>query len=251
MEYTTALDLAGTTLAGYFAIMNPVANTPIFISLTEGDDAATKRTVALRSLMVAFGIIVVVSLAGNLLFKLFGISIETLRITGGIVVFIIGYHMLQGSGAHSHKPCDADVEESKDAQLSVAVSALAIPMLAGPGTIATAMNYAVGGWLHVAISLASFAVICGADLRLLPFLRTAGGIPRQEWHECGDAAHGTHRRFHRSKHAARRSGVSPRANRLKRQQHRQTSRGARLRFKDRISAADGCLLFSRVSAAGR
>jgi multiple antibiotic resistance protein len=51
MEYSTALGLAGTTLAGYFAIMNPVANTPIFISLTEGDDAATKRTVALRSLM--------------------------------------------------------------------------------------------------------------------------------------------------------------------------------------------------------
>jgi len=181
MEYMTALDLAGTTLAGYFAIMNPVANTPIFISLTEGDDAATKRTVALRSLLVAFGIIVVVSLAGNLLFKLFGISIETLRITGGIVVFIIGYHMLQGSGAHSHKPSDADVAESKDAQLSVAVSPLAIPMLAGPGAIATAMNYAVGGWLHVAISLASFATICGATYvcflfseRLVAFLGKNG-----------------------------------------------------------------------------
>ena len=162
MELTTALGLVGTTLASYFAIMNPIANTPIFISLTDGADAATKRAVAVRSLIVAFGIIVAVSLVGNLLFKLFGISLATLRISGGIIVFVIGYHMLQGTGAHSHKPSDADVAGSKEARLSVAVSPLAIPMLAGPGTIATAMNFAAGGWLHIAISLASFAVICGA-----------------------------------------------------------------------------------------
>ena len=181
MDTTTALGLAGTTLAGYFAIMNPIANTPIFISLTQGDDTATKRAVAVRSLFVAFGIIVIVSLAGNLLFKLFGISLGTLRITGGIVVFIIGYHMLQGTPAHSHKPSDADLAGCKDAQLSVAVSPLAIPMLAGPGTIATAMNFAAGGWWHIAISLASFAVICGATYvcflcsdRLVAFLRQNG-----------------------------------------------------------------------------
>jgi multiple antibiotic resistance protein len=181
MDTTTTLGLVGTTLAGYFAIMNPIANTPIFISLTEGDDAATKRAVAVRSLIVAFGIIVGVSVAGNLLFTLFGISLATLRISGGIVVFIIGYHMLQGTGSHSHKPSEADVADSKDAQLSVAISPLAIPMLAGPGTIATAMNFAAGGWLHIAISLGSFAVICGATFvcfhysdRLVAFLGQNG-----------------------------------------------------------------------------
>lgn len=181
MDITTALTLAGTTLAGYFAIMNPIANTPIFISLTEGDEAATKREVAVRSLVVAFGVIVAVSLAGNLLFKLFGISLATLRITGGVVVFIIGYHMLQGTGSHSHKPSDADVADSKEAQLSVAVSPLAVPMLAGPGTIATAMNFAAGGWQHIVISLGSFAVICVATYvcfhysdRLVAFLGRNG-----------------------------------------------------------------------------
>ena len=162
MDATAALGLAGTTLASYFAIMNPVASTSVFVSLTEDDDAMTKRSVAVRSLVVAFGIVVVVSLAGNLIFKLFGISLATLRITGGIVLFIIGYQMLQGASSHSHKPSDADVAASKEAQLSVAVSPLGIPMLAGPGTIATAMTFAAGGWLHIAISLASFTVICGA-----------------------------------------------------------------------------------------
>jgi multiple antibiotic resistance protein len=181
MDVTAALGLAGTTLAGYFAIMNPVASTPVFVSLTEGDDAVTKRSVAIRSLAVAFGIIVVVSLAGNLIFKVFGISLATLRITGGIVLFIIGYQMLQGASAHSHKPSDADVAACKEAQLSVAVSPLGIPMLAGPGTIATAMTFAAGGWLHIAISLASFAVICVATYccfhfsdRLVAFLGQNG-----------------------------------------------------------------------------
>jgi multiple antibiotic resistance protein len=181
MDMNLVLELAGTTLAGYFAIMNPIANTPIFISLTEGDDAATKRAVAVRSLLIAFGIIAVISVTGNFVFKMFGISLATLRITGGVVVFIIGYHMLQGSGGHSHKPSDADVADSKDAQLSVAVSPLAIPMLAGPGTIATAMNFAAAGWFHIAISLASFAVICLATYvcflssdRLVAFLGQNG-----------------------------------------------------------------------------
>ena len=181
MDTTAVLGIAGTTLASYFAIMNPVASTPVFIALTERDDAATKRSVAVRSLAVAFGIIVVVSIAGNLIFKLFGISLATLRITGGIVLFIIGYQMLQGASSHSHKPSDADVAESKDAQLSVAVSPLGIPMLAGPGTIATAMTFAAGGWLHMAISLASFTVICGATYccfhysdRLVAFLGQNG-----------------------------------------------------------------------------
>ena len=141
----------------------------------------TKRSVAVRSLAVAFGIIVAVSLAGNLIFKVFGISLATLRITGGIVLFIIGYQMLQGASSHSHKPSDADVADSKDAQLSVAVSPLGVPMLAGPGTIATAMTFAAGGWLHIAISLASFTVICGVTYccfhysdRLVAFLGRNG-----------------------------------------------------------------------------
>jgi len=124
MDATAALGIAGTTLASYFAIMNPLAATPVFISLTEGDDVATKRSVAVRSLAVAFGIIVVVSIAGNFIFKVFGISLATLRITGGIVLFIIGYQMLQGAAAHSHKPSDADVAACREAELSVAVSHL-------------------------------------------------------------------------------------------------------------------------------
>lgn len=157
---TTLIGFAMTALAGYFAIMNPISNTATFIGLTTGDDRATKKAIAAKSLLLAFIIIVVVSVAGNLLFKVFGITLASLRITGGIVVFVIGYNMLQGSGAAAHSPAKEDIASSREAKLSVAVSPLAVPMLAGPGTIATAMSFASGGWLHIGVSLAAFAVIC-------------------------------------------------------------------------------------------
>ncbi len=157
---TTLVGFAMAALAGYFAIMNPISNTATFIGITSGDDRATKRAIAAKSLLLAFAIIAVVSVAGSLIFKMFGITLASLRITGGIVVFVIGYNMLQGSGAAAQSPTKEDVASSKEAQLSVAVSPLAVPMLAGPGTIATAMSFGAGGWLHIAVSLAAFAVIC-------------------------------------------------------------------------------------------
>lgn len=181
MNISSLIGFAGVALASYFAIMNPIANTPIFISLTGADDPVTKRAVAFRSLVLAFAIIAVISVAGNLMFTLFGITLATLRITGGIVVFVIGYHMLQGSGSHSHKPSEDDIASSREAKLNVAVSPLAVPILAGPGTIATAMNFASGGWIHISISLGAFAVICLSTYacfmssdRLVKFLGTNG-----------------------------------------------------------------------------
>ncbi|HHQ48271.1 MAG TPA: MarC family protein [Acidobacteria bacterium] len=147
-------------LAGFFAIMNPIANTPIFISVTAGDDPGTKRAVARRSLVVAFIVVAITTVAGNQLFHLFGITLGMLRITGGLLVFLIGFHMLQGSGSGVHTPSDEDVESSRQSQLDVAISPLAIPILAGPGTIATAMSLAAGGWDHVVVTLVAFAVIC-------------------------------------------------------------------------------------------
>ena len=157
---TTLIGFAMAALAAYFAIMNPISNTATFIGITTGDDAATKKAIAAQSLLLAFAIIAVVSVAGNLIFEVFGITLASIRITGGIVVFVIGYNMLQGSGASAHTPTKEDIASSQEAQLSVAISPLAVPMLAGPGTIATAMSFASGGWLHIAVSLTAFAVIC-------------------------------------------------------------------------------------------
>jgi multiple antibiotic resistance protein len=152
---------AATVFMGFFAIMNPIANTSIFLGLTAGDDAATKRVIARNALLLTFVIIVVVSASGKLIFELFGITLPAFRITGGILIFFIGIHMLQGAQSSVHKPSDSDLQKSRNAQLAIAVSPLAIPILAGPGTIAAAMNFSsAGGMAPLAITLGAFAVLC-------------------------------------------------------------------------------------------
>ena len=152
---------AATVFMGFFAIMNPVANTSIFLGLTAGDDAATKRKVARNALLLTFVIIVIVAVMGKLLFQLFGITLPAFRITGGILIFFIGVQMLQGAHSSVHKPSDDDLQKSRNAELAIAVSPLAIPILAGPGTIATAMNFAsASGITTLLITIGAFAILC-------------------------------------------------------------------------------------------
>jgi len=150
-----------TVFMGFFAIMNPVANVPIFLGLTGGDDGETAASVALRSLVLAFVIVTLFAIAGKIIFQLFGLTLPAFRITGGLIVFIIGYHMLRGNPSDIHQPEESDRNKSRKAALSVAVSPLAMPILAGPGTIATAMSFSAGGGLrNVGITIIAFGVLC-------------------------------------------------------------------------------------------
>lgn len=143
-----------TVFLGFFAIMNPIANTAAFAGLTSTKSPMQQKKIAIKALVVTFCIIVVFSLLGKAIFHLFGITIDALRIAGGILVFLVGYHMLNGAGSHLHSA------ESDD-DIDLAVSPLAVPLLAGPGTIATAMNYsAAGGFTGIATTVSVFGLLC-------------------------------------------------------------------------------------------
>lgn len=145
---------------GFFAIMNPVANTPVFIGLTSEDDSRTTASIAFRSLLLAFIIVSLFSIAGKMIFDLFGLTLHAFRITGGLIVFLVGFHMLQGNHSSVQHPKNGESQRREDT-LSVAVSPLAMPILAGPGTIATAMNFASGGGImELAVTISMFAVLC-------------------------------------------------------------------------------------------
>ena len=146
---------------GFFAIMNPIANTPVFLGLTAGEDAATRRKVALQAVLAAFLIVLVFCLLGSVIFKLFGITLPAFRITGGVLVALIGFQMLHSTQSSVHQPSDADQADSRQAALSVALTPLALPILAGPGTIATAMNFAsTGGTPELVLTVGAFALLC-------------------------------------------------------------------------------------------
>jgi multiple antibiotic resistance protein len=150
-----------TIFMAFFAIMNPIANTSIFIGLTEGDEVAVKRKIASQSLILAFLIVLTSCLAGNIIFKTFNITLPAFRITGGILIFIIGYQMLHGNPSEVHNPTQADNQKSLEAQLSIIVSPLAVPILAGPGTIATAMSFSANTtFLYTAVTICVFALLC-------------------------------------------------------------------------------------------
>jgi multiple antibiotic resistance protein len=131
-----------TVFMAFFAVMNPIANAPLFIGLTEDLDARTRRGIALRSVLLAFVIVALFTLLGRQIFSLFGITLPAFRIAGGILVGLVGYHLLQGEKSSVHTPTALDNSLSRDAALGIAVTPLAMPVLAGPGTVATAMNYA-------------------------------------------------------------------------------------------------------------
>jgi multiple antibiotic resistance protein len=165
-EVTNAVDAfishAFSVFMGFFAIMNPIANTPIFLGLTSEDAPVDRRKIAAKALIVSFVIIVVFSAGGKLIFDLFGITLSAFRIMGGILVALIGYQMLHG-GEHSsvQHPSEEDKQKSLDAKLEVAITPLAMPILAGPGTIATAMNFAsVGGVSGFIVTVGAFFVLC-------------------------------------------------------------------------------------------
>ncbi|WP_281492193.1 MarC family protein [Desulfosarcina cetonica] len=147
---------------GLLRIMNPIANTPVFLGLTAGNDPATMRRIAAKALTISFVIIVVFSAGGKLIFDLFGITLSAFRIMGGILVALVGYQMLHG-GEHSsvQHPSEEDKRKSLDAELEVAITPLAMPILAGPGTIATAMNFASGGGVsEFIVTVGAFVLLC-------------------------------------------------------------------------------------------
>ena len=149
-----------TVFLAFFAIMNPVANTTVFLGLTDGESPAMKRQIAFKSLFIAFAIVLVFCLFGRLLFELFGITLPAFRIAGGALVILVGFQMLHGAPSRVHHPRE-DAAQGNEAALSVAVSPLAMPILAGPGTLTTAMNFsATGNSMEIIITIAVFALLC-------------------------------------------------------------------------------------------
>jgi multiple antibiotic resistance protein len=164
-EVNEIAGFGATAVMGFFAIMNPLANTPVFLGLTAEEDAPTRRAIARRSLLIAFAIVAVFTVMGNLIFEAFGITLFAFRVAGGILVFKIGYDMLHGESSRVHEASEASSPRPTDSgqsqQLSIAVSPLAVPIFAGPGTIATAMNFVANGTpIHIAMTIGSFGFIC-------------------------------------------------------------------------------------------
>ncbi|MCI5706429.1 MAG: MarC family protein [Odoribacter sp.] len=128
----------------FFTLTNPLGAMPVFMTMTMELDEAERKRVALRASLVSFLIMMMFAISGDFLFRFFGISIDSLRIVGGIIFLIMGMDMLQA------RLVKTKVKESevKSYVNDISVTPLAIPMLCGPGTITNAIVlwHKAAGW---------------------------------------------------------------------------------------------------------
>ncbi|MRI52656.1 NAAT family transporter [Methylobacterium sp. DB1607] len=160
--------------AALFAIMNPIANVPVFLSLTEGaSDAVRRRVAGTAALGTTIGCLVSL-VGGQAVLDAFGLSVDDFRLAGGLIVLTIALSMLQGSSSRAHGRNPGEKQDVIDAE-SVAIYPLTIPLLVGPGTIATLIVFghtaeSQGKWLDVAVGVGAFLVLLTAALLAAPWL---------------------------------------------------------------------------------
>ncbi len=135
MSISEILSFSLLAFTSVFFIVNPLGAAPVFLALTDGWSRADRVRAAGRSTLIAGTILVVFALTGNLIFRLFGVTLGAFRLAGGVLLLRVAMDMLHGQPtATKSTPEDhRDAAQKED----IAVTPLAIPQLAGPGSIAT------------------------------------------------------------------------------------------------------------------
>ena len=131
------LAFAAVTFSSIFFVVDPIALVPIFLGMTHGDTPEKKRATAGKAALATTLTLLIFAGAGGLIFQAFGITLGAFKIAGGILLFRMALDMMQAQ--HSRTRTSPEEEAEGAHTEDVAVIPLAIPMLAGPGAIATVM----------------------------------------------------------------------------------------------------------------
>ncbi|MBO8459553.1 MAG: MarC family protein [Bacteroidetes bacterium] len=153
------LTFAILCFTSFFTLANPLGTMPVFLNQTEGCTEDERKAIAKKSTIVAFFTLVIFAFFGRYIFLIFGVSTDAFRIAGGIIIFKIGYDMLQAHITHIKlNETERKIQHYTD---NIAITPLAIPMLCGPGSIANGivlMEDAETAWYKVAM-IVSIALV--------------------------------------------------------------------------------------------
>ncbi|TYB72641.1 NAAT family transporter [Bizionia gelidisalsuginis] len=129
------LSFALLSFTSFFTLINPLGTMTIFMTMTRDLESADRTRIAKKASIVAFISIVIFAFSGQLLFKFFGISVDSFRVVGGVIFFLMGMDMLQARlGKVKVNPA-----EVKSYVSDISVTPLAIPMICGPGALTNAI----------------------------------------------------------------------------------------------------------------
>ncbi len=132
-----SLDSVINAFITLFVTLDPIGNVPLFLGLTAGMTAVVRRSIAIRGCMIALCILILFALTGTVILDSIGITIDAFRIAGGLLLFVTAFEMIYGHRQERREEASNTAVSEHAANL--AVFPLALPLLAGPGTISASI----------------------------------------------------------------------------------------------------------------
>ncbi|WP_242117181.1 MarC family protein [Sphingomonas lacusdianchii] len=154
------IELFVSSLITFFVVIDPPGCAPIYAGLTTGASDVQRRAMAIRAVTIATAILLVFALFGQALLKALGISLDSFRIAGGIMLFLIALEMVFEKRTQRREDRAQKIIETHEVE-DVSTFPMAMPMIAGPGSIASVMLLMsqVGDWSARAVVLGALASI--------------------------------------------------------------------------------------------
>ncbi len=174
------IELALAVLAALFSVVNPMGAVPMFLALTPDHTKEEQHTTAFYTSLYFVLILLAFFVGGSYILHFFGISLNAMRIAGGLVILSSGYALLEGK-FEQNRAINQKVREEALARHEIAFSPMAMPMLSGPGSISLLISmYAENPALQSRIVIAAIVVLTGglvfAILRSSPYLYKLLGV---------------------------------------------------------------------------
>jgi len=174
------IELALAVLAALFSVVNPMGAVPMFLALTPDHTRQERYTTAFYTSLYFVLILLAFFVGGSYILSFFGISLNAMRIAGGLVILSSGYALLEGK-FEQNRAINQKVQEEALARHEIAFSPMAMPLLSGPGSISLLISmYAESPDILSRLVIAGVVVLTGgivfAILRSSPYLYKVLGV---------------------------------------------------------------------------
>lgn len=165
------MDLFIYLFIALFSVLNPIGTVPIFVGLTHGDSKQECLRISLWTSINVFLILIISFFVGKYVLSFFGISIDSLRIAGGLIIVSSGFSLLSGK-FNKKRGINKKIENDAQKRNDIALTPLAIPMLAGPGSISLLIAFYQEHHATNELIIASLAILAIA-ISIFIILRSA------------------------------------------------------------------------------
>jgi multiple antibiotic resistance protein len=163
------MDIFISIFAALISVINPLGTVPVFVGLTKEETISNRNKTATWTSINVFLILVISFFIGKYVLAFFGISLNSLKIAGGLIIATSGFSLLSGSFTRHKGMKRMSVQQDLATRSEVSLTPLAIPMLAGPGSIsllitmnqslATTNAYIIATSAILAVSIAVYLVL--------------------------------------------------------------------------------------------